>query len=160
MFLRKIFPPFIVFVSLFFLCNCSQKTEFLYSHDFPSYEWKKDDAISVTFSIDDTTALYDVVLRLTNTNDYLYANLYLFSTIFASNNTQIRDTVEFFLSDNAGNWIGKGWFSYTNTYLFRRGIRFPHQGEYTFLFEQAMRCKNKQCSVFGIKKFEFELQKR
>ncbi len=157
---HKTLLSFFALVSILFLYACSQKTEFIYSHDFLSQEWKKDVALAVTFSVDDTTALYDVVLRLTNTNDYPYANLYLFSTIFVPNNTQIRDTVEFFLSDNAGNWIGKGWFSYTNTYLFRRGIRFPQQGEYTFLFEQAMRCKNKQCSVFGIKKIEFELQKR
>jgi|SRR5690606_35643331 len=150
---------FCVFFILF-VCACSHQTEFSYSHDFPNQEWRKDDVFAVTFSIEDTTALYDVVLHLTNTEEYPYANLYLFSTIQVPNNSFVRDTVEFFLSDNAGNWTGKGWFSYTNTYLFRQAIRFPYSGEYTFLFEQAMRCKNKQCSVLGIENIEFVLQKR
>lgn len=152
-----------VFFGVFFillLCACSHQTEFSYSHDFPNQEWSKDDVLAVTFSIEDTTALYDVVLHLTNTEEYPYANLYLFSTIQVPDNSYVRDTVEFFLSDNAGDWTGKGWFSYTNTYLFRQAIRFPFIGEYTFLFEQAMRCKNKQCSVFGIENIEFVLQKR
>ena len=142
------------------LSACSHQTEFSYLHDFPNREWSKDDLFTVTFSVEDTTALYDVMLHLTNTDEYPYANLYLFSTIQMPNNTLLRDTVEFFLSDNAGNWTGKGWFSYTNTYLFRQGIRFPFSGNYTFLFEQAMRCKNTQCSVFGIENIEFVLQKR
>lgn len=148
-------------ITYLFLCSaCTQNTLYTEKVSIQNTAWTKDDIITFTVPVQDTTQLYNIVLKLTNTNDYPFANIYVFSNIIMPNNTFTRDTVEFILSDNKGNWTGKGWRSYTNTFLFRQAIRFPIQGEYTFSFEQAMRCRNSECSVSGISSLEFTIVKR
>jgi gliding motility-associated lipoprotein GldH len=53
-----------------------------------------------------------------------------------------RDTVELFLADPKGKWLGEGSGDiYFSQILFRRGVQLPVPGIYRFEFEQAMRTK-------------------
>jgi gliding motility-associated lipoprotein GldH len=83
---------------------------------------------------------YDFYIDLRNEADYPFANIYMFvNTTFPSGKTA-RDTVECFLADQTGRWLGNGMGDILDNHiLFKQNIRFPNTGTYSFAFEQGMR---------------------
>jgi gliding motility-associated lipoprotein GldH len=52
----------------------------------------------------------------------------------------MTDTIEFFLADPTGKWLGSGLGSVNSMLLpYRTNIKFPQRGIYTFEFKQGMR---------------------
>ncbi|MCQ2960582.1 MAG: gliding motility lipoprotein GldH [Bacteroidales bacterium] len=151
---------YIAFIIVLFFASCNSKQIYEESVSMKNNEWSKDSVVKFSVDIKDTTQVYDVVLSITNDEEYPYANLYLFTDIIFPSRKYVRDTVEFVLSTNDGQWLGSGMSGYTNNFPFRTNIRFPEKGTYVFVFEQAMRCKNKQCSVKGIKSLSFSVNKK
>lgn len=151
---------FFAVLTIVVLVGCNSKQVFHESISFDNATWSKDSVARFCVDISDTTQAYDVVFSITNTDEYPYANLYLFTDIVIPNRQYIRDTVEFILSTNDGQWLGRGMNGYTNDFQFKSNIRFPQMGTYVFSFEQAMRCKNADCSVSGIKSVSLSLNKK
>lgn len=119
---------------------CSQVPVYDYSIVVPNEEWHRDSLAVFDVDIADTAASYDVFVNLRNSTDYRYQNLYLFIDIQAPNGASQRDTLEFFLADNTGRWLGKGHGALRdNRYLYRKGVRFASKGIYRFNLQQAMR---------------------
>ncbi len=153
----------LVLVGILLICGfsqCNNSSIYLHEIKFENSLWAKDNPVKFRCNVTDTTKLYDVVLELTNNDDYPLANLYMFTNIILPNNTYYRDTIEFILSDQKGEWTGKGTFSYTNTFIFQKGIKFPNTGTYIFVFEQAMRCRNTECSLNGLESIAINIQKK
>lgn len=149
----------IIFLCSFIIIATSCNTNVVYEDTFEisNSVWQKKDIKKFTFEVPDTTHIFDIELQITNTDDYSYSNVFLFSNIIFPNRTYARDTIEFVVSNNKGEWTGSGMNSFTNSYPFKRGIRFPKTGVYTFSFEQAMRCVNKECSLEGIKEISLRI---
>jgi gliding motility-associated lipoprotein GldH len=62
------------------------------------------------------------------------------SILFFPDGRASRDTVEIFLADKEGKWLGEGSGNiYDNRVLFKRNVIFPLSGTYRFEVEQAMR---------------------
>ncbi|MDR0941288.1 MAG: gliding motility lipoprotein GldH [Bacteroidales bacterium] len=158
-FLRLILRvSFISLVSVLLCTACNSNVVFESTITMDNATWNKTDVAVFPFTPRDTITKYDVILEITNNNEYAYSNLYVFSDIRFPNKQFTRDTIEFFLADAAGEWTGKRWLStHTNTFRFKQGIQFPYNGEYTFSLEQAMRCSNKECSLKGIEKITFTI---
>jgi len=119
--------------------------------------WNKNNIANFTVNVNDTSSLYDVVLTVTNNDSYAYANLYMFTHIVFPDKKFTRDTIEFYVANNLGEWTGSGVKNYTNTYKFKSNIRFPKVGEYTFSFEQAMRCSDTVCNLQGVEQLGLSL---
>lgn len=150
---------FVVLVSLFVFCSCNSNQIFEETIEFEDESWNKDSIVSFNVEIADTNALYDVVLSVTNNDDYPYSNLYVFTDISSDTLLYLRDTIEFILSSQDGEWLGTGLFGYTNEFNLHSKIHFPKAGVYNFSYEQAMRCTNANCSVNGIQSVSFSLKK-
>ena len=150
----------VVIGAIFALFSCNTKQYYSDSFSFDETEWNKDSIVTFSVDVTDTTQLYDAVFSVTNTDEYQYANLYLFTDIVMPNQQVIRDTIEFMLSTPDGQWLGTGFSGYTNEFQLRSNIRFPIVGTYLFSFEQAMRCKNAECYVTGIKSVSLTLNKK
>lgn len=150
---------FVVFAFLIVFCSCNTKQVFNDTIDFEDETWSKDSIVSFNVEIADTNALYDVVFAVTNSDDYPFANLYVFTDISSDTLLYLRDTIEFILSSQDGEWLGTGLFGYTNEFNLHSKIHFPKAGTYTFSYEQAMRCTNADCSVNGIQSVSFSLNK-
>lgn len=150
---------FIVFAFLIVFCSCNTKQVFNDTIDFENETWDKDSVVSFNVEIADTNALYDVVFTVTNSDDYPFANLYVFTDISSDTLLYLRDTIEFILSSQDGEWLGTGLFGYTNEFNLHSKIHFPKVGTYTFSYEQAMRCANAECSINGIQSVSFSLNK-
>lgn len=61
--------------------------------------WHQDSVLTLHYSVPDTMALYRMLLYVRHTEQYPYQNMWLFLD---------QDTVEFFLADDRGLWLGNG----------------------------------------------------
>jgi len=144
-------------ICLMAFVSCNSKQVFHDEVKFPGNTWNKDSIVHFTVEIPDTLKSYNIVLTLTNTEEYPYSNLYLFGAITFPDTKVVRDTVEFMLAAPDGQWLGKNKGGYVNEFQYQTNIRFPHEGTYDFSFEQAMRCANPDCNVKGIRSVSFSL---
>jgi gliding motility-associated lipoprotein GldH len=103
-------------------------------------EWKRQEALDFSFTIKDTTAMYNVYIQIRNTTDYPYSNLYLFLDTKEPSGIKNRDTIECILAAPDGKWLGKGMGKIKeNRILVKKGMQWARQGIYQIKVEQAMR---------------------
>ncbi len=102
--------------------------------------WGDSDIAKFTVPIVDTTSYFNIFINIRNTTDYSNCNLYLFITASSPTGVSQRDTVECYLADEQGIWLGKG-FGYIrdNRIPYKQNVRFPLKGDYKFEVKQAMR---------------------
>jgi gliding motility-associated lipoprotein GldH len=108
--------------------------------DIPKKTWKYTDTLVFNVPIQDTLQSYNVMINLRNTGLYPHSNIYLFVTTIAPSGASLCDTIEYTLADLSGKWTGKGWGDvWSNEIPYRKNIRFPYKGIYTFKIEHGMR---------------------
>ena len=91
-----------------------------------------------------------------NTTDYPYSNLYVFLKTFYPKGQISVDTLECFLAEADGKWLGKRRGSMVDhRILLQRTFRFVQSGTYSFEFEQAMRVN----PLPGIRNFGIRIEK-
>ena len=81
--------------------------------------------------IEDTAASYEIDLMLRNTDVFPRQNLWL--KVEQEHNGYLIsvDTLNIFLLDHNGKWIGKGLCSkYDNEFIWKQQVRFPEKGSY------------------------------
>ena len=128
--MKRIF--FYLFV--FFISCQNNKTQYKY-YVFKDKKWNSDSIVSFNFDNIDTTASYDIYLKIRHSVDYKFQNLFLFSNI---NNE--KDTIEIFLSQKNGKWNGKGFGDIKEIdVLISKEATFENFDEANYSFEQAMR---------------------
>ncbi|MDP4266514.1 MAG: gliding motility lipoprotein GldH [Bacteroidota bacterium] len=120
--------------------SCDSNRVFDENKTIKSGVWNYKDKIVLKADIKDTTSFNNVYVNVRNSGSYGFSNLYLFITTIFPDGKMARDTVECILADPTGKWLGKGLGDLKdNRILFKRGVRFPMSGKYTFELEQAMR---------------------
>jgi len=127
-------------LGVFTLVACDPNRFYEKNIDFANESWSKDSIATFEVEITDTLTVYNIYLNNRINGQYEYSNLYLFITTLLPNEKLMRDTLECILADPTGRWLGKGFGSvWSNKIPYRRNIRFPLTGKYTFYIEQAMR---------------------
>lgn len=122
------------------LASCSNQACFTAFEHLPSEIWYRDSALRFDLPVGDTARSYNLVLDVRSSTDYRFQNLYLFIDIVAPNGAALRDTLECFLADDMGRWLGRGHGAIRdNRYLYREGARFAMPGSYSISVQQAMR---------------------
>ena len=106
-------------------------------------EWNNKEIIKFDVDISDINSRHNFYINIRNTTDYTFSNVYFFiKTVFPDGGIA-KDTVECFLADVDGRWLGRGLGKFKDSrILFRKNIVFPQKGVYSFEFEQAMRVEN------------------
>ena len=138
------------------LAGCRGNAIFDESRNMEQGSWKSTDIVKFNVIITDTAAAYNIYLNIRNSKDYRYSNLYLFVKTFYPDGKISIDTVECFLADVEGRWMGKSAGRMVdNRMLFRKLVRFPQSGQYSFEFEQAMR----EESLGGMENFGLRIEK-
>ncbi len=143
----------LVFILFFVFQSCDSRRVFDESITLQNQEWNRAELLKYKVNIDDTLALNNFFVVMRNTSDYPFSNIYFFMNTHFPDGKIARDTLECFLADQDGKWLGKASGSlWTCKVLFRQGFRFPTKGSYTFELEQAMRVVNlKGLSEIGIR---------
>ena len=134
--MRKI----ILLFQMIFFASCFDGDTNYYS--FNNQEWFSHEIISFNINVDDSTKTYYKNISLRHTIDYKYQNLIIFVHQYLNNINIDTDTINMFLADDYGKWIGKGKKDIKEvTYEYEKQF-FNRTGKYTFEIELAMRDKD------------------
>lgn len=147
--MRKIL---LLIVISFLITSCSDTAIFDEYKSVSNAEWHMDSIVNFKFSPVDTISRNNMFINLRNNNNYQYSNLFLIVDIDFPNNTTIKDTLEYEMTDAQGNFLGSGLTDLKENKLeYKTNVAFPIIGEYNINIQQAMR---KSGAVDGIEKLE------
>ncbi len=129
------------------MSSCSGNTCYSESREVSPEGWSMDSALCfpVTFTpeILDETEDFQVNIMVRNDDRYAWQNLWLFIDRVAADSVAVRDTMEIFLSDNSGRWIGSGVGSlHTLSEVYIDTLHVDKPGEYVFGVKHGMRVEN------------------
>lgn len=128
------------FLALGFLSSCDQNRFFEQNNEIQDEAWTYDDIKNFEVQMEDTNSLFNFYLNVRNTNEYPFANLYVFVETTFPDSLVARDTIELQLASRNGEWLGSGQGRYKyNQFILRKGMRFVQKGNYSFRIEQGMR---------------------
>lgn len=122
------------------LLSCDPNQVFEQNREIEDFAWHKDSIIKFEVNISDTINPHNIYVNIRNTSRYEMQNLFLFIKTTSPNGYELCDTFECYLADERGKWTGSGWGDiYDNQFIYKKNIRFPVSGVYTFKYLQAMR---------------------
>ena len=136
---------FLLFAVLFFslgalLVNCDPGRIYDDYQPIKKGEWHRDSLVHFNFGIHDTVAGHNMHIGLRNRGDYSNQNIWLFVTVESPKGIQVVDTVEYYLAEPSGKWLGKGIGDlYDCRFIYRENVFFPDTGDYKVTIQQGMR---------------------
>jgi len=123
----------LIALSSLLLTACGRATLF---SDYQSVDingWSMDSVVTFSVPITDTVNAYDVVLHVRHIDSYAYQNMWLFVK-----DGEKTDTIEFYLANDRGQWLGNGHSLIDMPILYREQTQFK-DSIYTLSIQQAMR---------------------
>jgi len=125
---------------LFVLISCDENRVFDEYKSIPEAVWLKDDLVKFEFTLDDTLSRNQVYIKIRNTVDYPYSNIYLFTKVDFPDGRILIDTLEYEMTDAEGMWLGDGVSGIKNNLLYyKKNVVFYEKGDYKFTVQQGMR---------------------
>lgn len=135
------------------LTGCNSKTVYGTYHDIPLSGWHKDSVLTFAVDIQDTLAVYNVVVSVRHAQEYPYQNLWFYletsrlvndsvapDSVFLSHQSLRSDSLEYYLADERGRWLGNGFGDKKEMpCLIEQNVRFPHSGTYEYALRHGMR---------------------
>lgn len=148
---------FLMIFFFLFLISCHQNEVFFSYQSLPKSGWNKDSLLTFNFQVTDTVPKYDVFIQVRHYGNYPYQNLWLFlENKNVRKNIIKKDTIEFFLADEFGKWLGNGSGAIKEMPVYyRQQIHFPDSGRYQILIGQGMR----DSLLVGIEKVGIRIEK-
>lgn len=135
----RFFIRLIAIISVATLTGCGNKYVYNDCRDIDEDGWSADSIATFTPQISDTTGRYDILLTIRHTSGYEYQNFWTFVKVTSPDGLTATDTIECYLTDNKGHFLGSGISIYEMPVLISRNIRFEKEGEYKFEILQGMR---------------------
>ena len=126
-------------ILLFFLAvgfvSCQNENKKEVYHSFNNNTWNTDSIVSFGLDNIDTTSSHDLYLMVRHTTNFKFQNLFLFT-----NFENQQDTLELFLSEKSGRWLGKGFGEIKELKIrIKENVNFKKNQDQRFSVEQAMR---------------------
>ena len=126
-------------ILLFFLVvgfvSCQNENKKEVYHSFNNNTWNTDSIVSFELDNIDTTSSHDLYLMVRHTTNFKFQNLFLFT-----NFENQQDTLELFLSEKSGRWLGKGFGEIKELKIrIKENVYFKENQDQIFSVEQAMR---------------------
>ena len=126
-------------ILLFFLVvgfvSCQNENKKEVYHSFNNNTWNTDSIVSFELDNVDTTSSHDLYLMVRHTTNFKFQNLFLFT-----NFENQQDTLELFLSEKSGRWLGKGFGEIKELKIrIKENVNFKENQDQIFSVEQAMR---------------------
>lgn len=128
-------------ISLFFLFTaCTNNNIYFQYQSVNPNGWNADSLYVFDIEITDTLSEYNVYINVRNTPAYKNQNLWLFITEEYPNEILTNDTIEFYLADIRGKWLGSGAGALKEMpVLYKQNIKFEKSGIYTYKIGHGMR---------------------
>lgn len=143
-------------ILLTFLFACDENHFFDASADIENGSWTYSDTLAYEVQIQDTTARYDIGLRIKHNVEYAFQNLYVQIYTGFPDGKMISKTLPIDFADHTGQWYGDctGKYCVLHVILQERAI-FNQIGTHHFKIVQYMR----ENPVNGIEAIDFFLDK-
>lgn len=136
----KKYSALLVVSLMLFLASCDGNRIFEENKEIPETGWDTSNVIKFDVEIKDPSTATNFYVNVRNADGYPYSNLFLFIKTKFPNGKQSNDTLECMLADENGKWTGKGLGDiYDNQIPFKKNVRFPVAGTYSFEIAQGMR---------------------
>jgi len=128
-----------IFISLTFAA-CKNNDVFFQYKVVNAKGWNKDSLYTFDIQITDTTSRYNVYVNVRNRGEYPYQNLWLFLNKTSPDKVEMKDSIECYLADQRGKWLGSGIGSVMEMpILYQENIRFNKSGMYRYKIVHGMR---------------------
>lgn len=127
--------------ALILLSSCRGKNVFSEYKTLDDDGWFATEEVEIKVTPVDTISKMELQLFVRNDDTYAYQNLWFFVDEISPNGNLKTDTIQCFLVDNYGRWIGSGFGSlYYVAVKYRENYRFSSSGEYVYKIRHGMRC--------------------
>jgi len=132
---------FLVLVSGSFLLSCRQIDVYEKNTPISNYQWQSSFAATGSFTIEDTTAFYNVSIVLRHTDAYAYNNIWLNVGLQSPGDSLYFQKIDLLLGSDATGWEGTGMNDIWEVRKLLNGQarRFKKAGTYQFEILQLMR---------------------
>lgn len=132
---------FILLIITALLMSSCEKVLFSAQQPIETAGWHKDSVATFQWEMTDTLTNCDLLLFLRHTQSYPYQNMWLFLNYYYPFAVEpVRDTVEFYLADDRGVWLGNGFGNIKEMpVLLKSNFKYPAKGLYKITIQQAMR---------------------
>ncbi len=125
---------------MIFMLSCNSRDVYMQYVHIDKGNWHKDSVVNFNVDITDTATFYNLYVNLRNRSEYPYQNIWLFVETVISGSPVMRDTIEFYLADDMGKWLGTGIGAvYDMPVLYRQNYRFANSGNCKFSIQHGMR---------------------
>lgn len=137
--MKVMLKSIVVFVLLLSVVSCQNADEKVLVNAVDN-QWKKNNAQTFSFDINDAQNLKNMMFVVRNNNNYPYSNLRLIASVEHNKKKISTDTLNYVLAKPNGEWIGTG-FGDTKEIVFQYKLnyKFPENGKYSVKVVQAMR---------------------
>jgi len=128
-------------ISMFFvLLSCNTNDVYFKYNAIHPAGWSKDSLYTFEVPITDTLATYNVYVNVRNVGNYPYQNLWLFLSKMSPDSVLVNDSIECYLADNRGKWLGSGVGSiFEMPILYQQQVKFKNAGNYQYKIVHGMR---------------------
>ena len=124
------------------LSSCTGDVIFSEQTKIENCTWDMNNPVVFDVSTDDidTICCYDLQVTMRHDETYPNQNIWLFVESQNETGFTSRDTLQCFLVDNYGHWIGSGvgTLHYISVY-YKENYRFPHKGSWRYTIRHGMR---------------------
>ena len=125
---------------LLLVVGCTGRDVYFNYNPVSSNGWSKDTMYIFKVSITDTASAYNIYVNVRNRGEYPYQNLWLFMKRISPDTIQTKDSIECYLADQRGKWLGSGIGSVMEIpVLYQENVRFHKAGVYKYGIVQGMR---------------------
>lgn len=138
-----------------FITACRPGVLYEDSIAFETGVWDKDIPAVFEMEYPDTSRVVDVGMTFKHDDTYPFSNLWLFLEVHGPKGTVQIDTLEFFLAETDGQWLGKRKGDQLEvSALYQYGVKFSEAGSWSFKITQGM----KHPQLKGIQQVDFWVQ--
>lgn len=143
--MRSIFILTLLFLGLI---SCDSNRTFDQYNSIEDNCWISGDVIVFEVAIEDTISKNNIFINIRNNKEYEFSNLFLIASMEFPDGLKVVDTLEYEMTDKAGNFLGSGYTDIKENKLFyKENVRFQHKGLHILKVEQAMR---KSSNIHGL----------
>ncbi|WP_010526177.1 gliding motility lipoprotein GldH [Thermophagus xiamenensis] len=147
---------FALLVFVFGTFACEEITIYEKGQELAGQVWDKDSTLFFYPEIRDTSQVVNIGFSFVHNNDYPYSNLWLFINVLSPDGHMQTDTMEFFVAEPTGEWIGKGSDNKKTVYwLYKNDVKLNAPGKFTFSVTQGMR----RDALPGVRSFYLWIEK-
>lgn len=137
---RKITDGIAVLLILLGTVACSRNNIYFEFQSVNPEAWSKDSLYTFRVEVQEAAVPYDIYIYTRNTPAYPNQNLWLFLTELTPDSTLTADTIEFYLADQRGRWLGTGMGALKEMpVLYRQEVYFDKPGTYVYTIGHGMR---------------------